>query len=321
MADLSNGGEHALDHLRFLLECLDAGQRCALITVVGIVDTAARPLGAHMVVVENGDLIGSVSSGCVDATVAEIARECLRSGSRRHLQLGAGSPFVDLQLPCGGGLELLIVPDPAADALRAAQDALIARRPCALRIDPDQLSFDDDASVATGWAGESFRITYEPRLRLVLAGRGPELRAFCHIALAAGFEVLALGPDAPDLAACADLGAEIRRLNSAGETPRLDADRWSAVVLLYHDHDWEPALLEAALATEAFYIGALGSRRTQAARLALLRERGATEDQLARIHGPIGLVPSMRHAPLLAISALAEIVGEFNGGGRVLPKN
>ena len=83
--------------------------------------------------------------------------------------------------------------------------------------------------------------------------------------------------------------------------------------MLFHDHDQEPAILRAALATDAFYVGALGSRKTHATRLEMLEEMGVDAHARARIHGPIGLVPSMRNAPMLAVSTLAEIIGAFQG--------
>jgi xanthine dehydrogenase accessory factor len=82
--------------------------------------------------------------------------------------------------------------------------------------------------------------------------------------------------------------------------------------MLFHDHDWEPGILKAALAGDAFYIGALGSRRTHANRLDTLRKLGVSAADLDRITGPIGLVPSMRNATMLAISTMAEIVDRMN---------
>ncbi len=296
-------GEHPEDQLRFLVEQSDSGVRTALVTIVGIVDSASRNVGTHMVVSEGGDYAGSVSSGCVDGSVAGFAIESLRTGERRRVRLGAGSPFFDLTLPCGGGVDLLIIPDPDVEAIRRVVTCLDERRPCLLRITEDGVEYSetcrDDAGVTV--------VPYEPKLRLVLAGRGAELTVFCKLAVACGFDVLALGPDETDIESCVAFGATGRHLASTSDTPELTADPWTAIVMLFHDHDWEPTILKAALASDAFYIGALGSRKTHANRLEVMRETGASAEDLARIKGPIGLVPSMRNATMLAISTLAEI--------------
>ena len=91
----------------------------------------------------------------------------------------------------------------------------------------------------------------------------------------------------------------------------MNLDPTSGFLTLFHDHDWEPAFLVAALATPAGFIGALGSRPTQASRLAHLAEIGVSDADLQRIRGPIGLVPSLRNANLIAVSALAEVAQTF----------
>ena len=88
-------------------------------------------------------------------------------------------------------------------------------------------------------------------------------------------------------------------------------DQWTAFVLMFHDHDWELELLQSALSADAFYIGALGSRKTHAIRSDRLREAGVAEDAIARIHGPIGLIPSLRDASMVATSCLAEIIADY----------
>ncbi len=302
--------EHPEDQLAFLIDRVESGQRCALVTIVGIVDSASRSVGTHMVVAEDGAYVGSVSSGCIDGSVADFALESLKTGERRRVQLGAGSNYFDLKLPCGGGVDLLIVPDPSIDAVRAVATSLDARRACALHITADAVRHAEGSVLEPG--NGDVVVGYRPRLRLVLAGRGSELTVFCRLAVASGFDVAAFSPDNVDVESCRAAGASGTLLSSSAATPDLDADRWTAVVMLFHDHDWEPAILKAALATEAFYIGALGSRRTHANRIDALRKTGVSSAELERITGPIGLVPSMRNATTLTISTLAEIVDRMN---------
>ena len=303
-------GEHPEDQLRFLLEKAEAGVQCALVTIVGIVDTASRNLGTHMVVAEDGEYAGSVSSGCIDGSVADFALQSIASGDRRRVQLGAGSNFIDLQLPCGGGVDLLIVPAPDLEAIRQVMTALDARHACALLITPDDLRYVDAISQTDD--ADSFVVSYRPKLRLILAGRGAELTVFCRLAASCGFDVAAYSPDEVDVESCRSFGADAHHLANTAVKPELVADRWTAVVTLFHDHDWEPNVLLAALDSDAFYIGSLGSRKTHANRVETLGRLGVADEALSRVTGPIGLVPSMRNATMLAISTLAEIIDRLN---------
>ena len=309
--------EHPEDQLRFLVDCVSSGRRCALVTIVGIVDSASRNIGTHMVVAEDGDYAGSVSSGCIDGSVATFALESLKTGERRRVQLGAGSNYFDLQLPCGGGVDLLIVPDPDMQAVEAVLASLTNRNACALKITPASVSFLGDMPEGGAAADGEFVVPYSPKLRLVLSGRGSELTVFCKLALACGYDVSAFSPDDIDIETCKAYGAAGSRLADTETIPDLGTDPWTAVVVLFHDHDWEPGILKAALAGDAFYIGALGSRRTHANRLETMRKLGTADADLQRITGPIGLVPSMRNATTLAVSTMAEIVDRMNATAAV----
>ena len=137
-----------------------------------------------------------------------------------------------------------------------------------------------------------------PELRLVLFGEGPELAAMAHVAQAAGIAVEAHSRDDTDMA--------------LGKVPdHLSADRWTAVVLLFHDHEWERAILQWALTTPAFLIGAQGGAPARAQREAQLLELGFAPEQVARIASPIGTVKHSREPLALALSALAGIAGEY----------
>ena len=102
--------------------------------------------------------------------------------------------------------------------------------------------------------------------------------------------------------------SHVEHLNDPNNPPEVTDDARTAMVCLFHDHDWEGSLLRQALAGPAFYIGAMGSKRTHENRCQTLLEMGVAQNQIDRIHGPIGLIPALRDARLLAISILAEIV-------------
>lgn len=308
-------GSHPIDLLTFLRECQTSSKRCALVTIVNFVGSSSRQLGSNMAVCEDGRYAGSVSSGCFDANVVAFAIRSIQENRQKRIKLGEGSPFVDVKLPCGGGVELLIIPEPDKSSVSHSVDALMQRTRSGARINDSGFHFDDTIE-NTGWCGEEFHIRYQPKIKIFAAGRGEELASIAKIASVTGFEVVAASPDKTDLAVCEKYGATAFHLNTIDSVLDLDADAWTAIVLLFHDHEWEPPILEAGLRTNAFYLGALGSRQTHAARLEGLRAMDIPEEQLSRIHGPIGLVPSMRNTAMLAISTLAEIIDIFNSRER-----
>ncbi|MBY4891849.1 XdhC family protein [Rhodobacteraceae bacterium N5(2021)] len=292
--------EHASDVIASAAALVRADRPFVLITSLAIEGGAAREVGSLALVDEAGEMTGYLSNGCIDRDIRLQAQDALRSGSKKLIRYGDGSRYVDLKLPCGGALSVLIDPAPDRAAIVAAAAGFAARETVSLRFDGPE----EDAPVLTR------TFTYPPRHRLVLAGRGAIFRAMAQIGAATGYEVHAMSPDAADLEAVAPvLDAAPIHLTSPNAAPRLSMlDAHSAFLTLFHDHDWEPALLRAALDTEARFIGSLGSQRTHALRKEALRQMGVDAASLARLRGPIGLVPSLRDASSIAVSALAEVI-------------
>lgn len=292
--------DHAVDVLAQVAAYVRTGQPFVLITSVQIKGGSARDVGSLAVVSGTGDMSGYMSNGCIDQDILLHAMGCLQSGTARLLRYGDGSPFHDLTLPCGGALSVWIDPLPDKDALVDAYNTLLARQPASLTFRPRQESCP------------SITIAYQPKVALALAGRGAIFRATAKIAHAIGFDVSGFTPDVSDLDAVAPFcKSPPTHVRSNISIDALNLDPTSGFLTLFHDHDWEPAFLVAALATPAGFIGALGSRPTQASRLAHLAEIGVSDADLQRIRGPIGLVPSLRNANLIAVSALAEVAQTF----------
>lgn len=285
-----------------------------LISIVGIDGGAPRALGSHMAVLADGSYVGYISGGCVEASVAGEALNVLAGGKDAVLRFGRNSPFMDIRLPCGGGIDLHmhVRPDPAM--VSEALDAIARRESFAIDFVPKAnratLVRDADPDQPSDWHNGAFRRRYLPRTRLTLVGRGLEFEAMMRVGRAAGLDVAALSPDEHGLAVAQSLGIAATRLASLDHVPPMPVDRWTAVVFLFHDHDWESALLGQALATEAFFIGALGSTRTQARRKEHLLSAGFPADDVARVRGPIGLFGPTRDASSLSLSVLAEIAAE-----------
>lgn len=260
-----------------------------------------------MAISDMGQYAGYVSNGCVDADIANHALRVLNGDEKkRRVRYGAGSPYLDIRLPCGGAVEIEFIIEPDVGVLSDAIEKLEQRQPISLTIKSDggvhttsSIAIDDPSG---------FVLSYAPPLHIVIAGRGEEVIALSRLARAARYSVAVFSPDKDVLDVCETLGTSTTSLNSISSAPNFPNDSWSAIICLFHDHEWESDLLISALKTQAYYIGAMGSPRTQATRLEELRNRGIDEISLKRIRGPIGLIPSVRDASKLAISALAEIV-------------
>jgi len=274
MTDFPPTGDHAA---LFRVARGDA----ALCTIVGIDGSFSRRVGTQLAVAADGSRVGDMADKCLDDELATQAMEAMAEGGARMLRYGQGSPFVDFRLPCGSGLDIWIDPAPDRAGLARCVADLEARREAVLRIGSP--------------AGSLNERCYIPRLRIVLLGAGAESAALVRLAAAQGVEVE---------------WREAGRGLSLGQPPSdLSADAWTAVLLLFHDHEWEHALLDWALGTPAFYIGAQGGAPAREERLERLRAAGHSEFDLRRIKSPVGLIPAARDPAVLALSVLADVVG------------
>ena len=264
-----------------LFACAASGG--ALCTVTAIDGSWSRRLGAQLAVLPDGSTRGSLADGCLEKA---LAAEALAGGPARVLRYGEGSPFLDIRLPCGSGIEVMVDPAPDRAALEAACAALTSRKPA-------------DLPVGTTPQGPFVR-RYLPKLRLVVMGSGPEVTALTRLARAQGIDCLVAGPRGE-----AGTDAAI----SLGQAPDLPIDPWTAIAVLFHDHEWERGILPWALASPAFYVGAQGGRGARETRRAMLAEAGKDPAD-PRLHSPIGVFAHARTPSVLALSILAEIVAE-----------
>jgi len=161
---------------------------------------------------------------------------------------------------------------------------------------------------SSAWSAGSFHVRHDPDLRLVIIGRGAETEALTKLAIAYGAMVEVLSPDPETIHACVRHGAVAWHLARPSRPPHLRSDRHTAIVMLFHDHDWEIELLAQALTLRSFFIGAMGSRRTHERRLPELRKHRVPDELSRRIVAPVGMIRSARDPDTLALSILSQVV-------------
>ncbi|SED66892.1 xanthine dehydrogenase accessory factor [Rhodobacter sp. 24-YEA-8] len=288
------------------------GRGTVIAVLTGTEGPAYRNPGATLAVAPDGRFAGAITSGCVEADLILRAAEVRRTGRTQTLRYGMGSPFFDLKLPCGGGIDvrLFLPKDPAI--LLLLQEARANRKPVALAVGDDgSLKLEDWRPTAGD--EEAFHLGFRPGPQFVVFGTGAEAAAFTGLLRGMGHNHLALSHELSTLAAISSQGSQVQEITPQARLQDLPVDADTAIVLFYHDHDFERVILRQMLRSSAFYIGAQGSRATQARRLETLAAMGVPAEALSRLRGPIGLIPSSRDPQTLALSVLAQIVDVHAG--------
>ncbi|RAK53279.1 XdhC family protein [Phenylobacterium soli] len=280
-----------------------AGEACALATLISVEGGGPRPPGTQMVFAP-GVVAGYFSGGCVESDIADHAFACLADGEPRTLVYGEGSPWPDIRLLCGARIEIFVervaADDPALAELLSAEDE---RRPVVWVSDGYTRRCGPDVSP---WAEAAVWRPYDPAQRLVVVGGDPTALAIAQLGAQAGFETTLLRPKGP--AAPPPIpGVAYRRDEPAPALAALDLDPWTAVAIATHDIETDHAALKAALPSQAGYVGLLGARRRLMGRLAELKADGIAESAIARLHAPIGLDIGGKAPWEVAVSVIGEI--------------
>jgi xanthine dehydrogenase accessory factor len=299
----------------------EAGRGAVLATVVNTWGSAPRRVGAQLVISGDGEMQGSVSGGCVEGAVVLEAADALSSGTQRLLEYGVsdGDAFA-VGLACGGTIRILVEPVGSAMPIELLRDLVAARAsrmPVAYEVNVKtgarRLAHDGyEKRFAMDRSGfeeneETFVAIHNPPLRLLVVGAVHIAQALVPMARIAGYDPIiidprgAFGSDArfPGETIVSDWPDE------ALEQTGLDAR--TALVLLTHDPKLDDPALHIALRSRAFYIGALGSKRTHAARVERLAAAGFQPNEIGRIHAPIGLDIGASGPPEIAVSIIAQM--------------
>ena len=328
---------------------LARGDRVALATVVATRRSAPRPVGAKLAISAQGELAGSVSGGCVENEVYEYAQEVLAGAPPRLLTYGISDDLaLSVGLPCGGEIDVFVEEARRPLAERLMQVVESNERAVVLTVlagddlgaellvtedgerigdAPEELAESAPELISRGRSGvvqiagrDVFADVYGPPPRLLIYGAVDTAQALCRAAQEIGWR--------PIVADARARFATSERLPSAAEIvvawpeetlAQVQPDDATAIVILTHDDKFDVPMISGALETDAFYIGALGSRRNQERRRERLLEAGVDEAALERVSGPCGLDVGAQTPAETAISILAEIMAVRAGreGGRL----
>lgn len=303
--------------LRRARDWLREGHGVTLYTVVQTWGSAPRPVGALLALRDDGQVEGSVSGGCVEDDL--LARDASNGGHDACELITYGvtrEESARFGLPCGGTLRL--VREPLRDGgwieellRRCAAHERVLRR---LDLASGQVSLVPAGDTRVlGFDGQTLEAPFGPGWRILLIGAGQLSRYVAELSVGLGFEVLICDPREGYRHAW--LAEQVRFVPGMPDDAVLaiEPDAHTAIVALTHDPRLDDMALLSALKSEAFYVGALGSRRNNDSRRTRMLALGLTESEVARLHGPIGLAIGSRTPAEIALSLMAEVVAIRNG--------
>ena len=307
-----------IDHqvLKTLDSWLLAGKSCWLCTIVRAVGSSPRPVGSLLACTAQGEQVGSLSGGCVEEDLLQRVRAGeLALAQPQIIEYGVTPEENErLGLPCGGRLEVLIEsfqPNSAKREEFAQLVGAMTQRRCVLRyldLETGVSRLEPVAAFAPLVLDEQQVVQcFGPRMRILLVGAGQLAQSLSELALAMDYEVQVTDPRARMLEQWA--GPAVTLLGGMpDDVIREQAmDSYSVIITLTHDPRIDDMALMEALTTQAWYVGALGSRRTTEKRLQRLRELELEEAQIARLHAPVGLDIGSKTPLEIAVAIMAQI--------------
>jgi xanthine dehydrogenase accessory factor len=299
--------------LKTAITWLREGRRIAIATVVQTWGSSPRPVGSWLAIRDDGQVVGSVSGGCVeDDLIRRVQTEILVRNAPEMVVYGVSrEEAARFGLPCGGTLRLLVEPRPEQAILESILAAIEGRQLILREVDVQT----GKSVLRSGTKTDGFSLTdrtmqtsYGPRWRMFVIGAGQLSLYVANFAVASDFDVIVIDPR-EEYAEGLDLkGVQFIKGMPDDVMQELGIDSHTAIVALTHDPKIDDLALIDALQSEAFYIGALGSLTNTLKRKERLREFNVTSEQLERLHGPVGLAIGALTPPEIAVSVMAEII-------------
>jgi len=307
-----------LDVLKRSAAWIDEGRPVLLVTVVRTWGSSPRPEGAMLAVRDDGLVVGSVSGGCIEDDIIDRTRRLgMIQTQAEAVTYGVSADEARrFGLPCGGTIQLVLEPLTRDSGIRALLREIEAGHLVARRLDlvtgaaslhpaqaVDGLVFD----------GTTLTTIHGPRYRMLVIGASQLSKYLAQIAVGLGYQVMICDPRDEYTETWDIPGVEVVRTMPDDTVRAMRLDERCAVVALTHDPKLDDLALMEALKSPAFYVGALGSRANNAKRRERLLDFDVKADEIARLHGPIGLYIGSRTPPEIAVSILAEITAVKNG--------
>ncbi|WP_431104870.1 XdhC family protein [Roseateles noduli] len=308
-----------LEVLRACAAWVGAGKRCQLVTVVNTWGSSPRTPGAMLGVCEDGSVVGSVSGGCIeDDLIAGVRDGGIEQRPPRAVVYGISSEDAHkFGLPCGGTIRLVI----ETLSLESRLDELLAllvgrglvRRRLRLSDGSVVLEHGSGTENVVELDDNEFSAVMGPRWRLLVIGAGDLSKFLAQVATGVGYQVYVCDPRIEYTKDWNLEGVELVPGMPDDVVIDLKVDFRTAVIALTHDPKLDDLALMEALRSDAFYVGAIGSRRNSARRRGRLKLFDLTDAQVDRLRGPIGLPLGGKTPAEIAISALAELTAAKNG--------
>ena len=300
------------------LEWHVSGTGAAVATVIRTWGSAPRPVGSQLAVSGEGDIIGSVSGGCVEGAVIIEALNTLKTGRNVILEYGVSDEDAfAVGLACGGNIQILVEPVGFGLSENIVADLVCRcqrREPVAYSIDIKSgvnkvITLDiNDGTYTSGFYGAEFLVIYEKPLRMAVIGGVHIAQPLVSIARMSGFAVVVIDPRSTFLNAIRFPNVELSNLWPDEALKAFKPDSRTAIITLSHDPKIDDLGLIEALNSNCFYIGCLGSKKTHSKRLDRLSKIVNSDVCLSRLHGPIGLNIQSRTPTEIAISIMAEVI-------------
>ena len=294
------------------------GQRVALGTIVKTWGSAPRPIGAMVAIRGDGQIVGSVSGGCVEDDLVEKVREKFANAKKPELVTYGitNQEATRWGLPCGGTLQLVLEPLTEQSGVAELLDRVTHQQLVKRNLDMDS----GRATLEPGrWQdvlefdGKMLSSVHGPRWRLVLIGGGQLTRYLAEMARMLDYHVVVVDPR-QEYADSWDLpSVPINRGMPDDVVRELELDGHSALVALTHDPKLDDLALMEGLKSAAFYVGAIGSKKNNDARRERLKEFDVSADEIARLRGPVGLYIGSKTPPEIAVAILAEMTAVRHG--------
>jgi xanthine dehydrogenase accessory factor len=307
-----------LEVLKRSAEWLGSGHRVLLVTVVKTWGSSPRPPGAMLAVRDDGHVVGSVSGGCIeDDLVGRVRHYGMTSSGCEAVTYGVSADEARrFGLPCGGTIQLVCEPLTADSGIDDLLDAIEGGKLVARRLDlaTGQATLSPAAPpLDVQFDGKMLTTIHGPRYRMLVIGASQLSKYLAQIAVGLDYQVTICDPRLEYTETWDVPGVTLVKTMPDDTVQAMNLDERCAVIALTHDPKLDDLALMEALKSPAFYVGALGSRANNAKRRERLLDFDVSPEEIARLHGPIGLYIGSRTPPEIAISILAEVTAVKNG--------